>query len=348
MSTDTWKAYDVGYWTDASDWSHGIPTSTSDVVIPMGVVYITGNAGAINSLSIQSGALLIEAGLDVLGPAGFGSAGVATGYIDVSGSLEFASGQITTIAENCSFILDGGFIADAGHLNSNSALTGLETIAGELALDGPFGGQLNIKGPLNVTRSGEIMAIGGGSWKLEADGVLTNNGLIGREGGKIFVSTTKGLINHGTIGLTADDVRLAGPLTNDGRVSVNADSQNFYWWVGGAGSFELIGAGSNLGLFGGVDGHQTIYFDSREATLTLRDTSAYFGKIGGFGAGDTIDAKDFRTGTTWDFVENSNNASGVLTLMNGVDEARLLFYGSYAKGDFSVASSSAGTSIKFV
>jgi hypothetical protein len=361
MTTDTWKGGE-GNWTVASEWSEGIPTSTSDVVIPVGsaAVYIGSDVGSIKSLSIaqasgdNSAALRITSrgSLDVLGPAGDGSTGVLTGYLQpMGGSIVFESGQINTIAANSDLYLDGaGVVADVGHLHTNSALDGLETVAGQFDVLGSV--PVIVSGSLDVAKGGLIDVGGyGGTSQLDVHGVLTNNGLItdifGEGSSNSLITTTKGLTNRGTIMLEYDDYRLGGSVTNDGKIELISDSQDFYWWVGGAGSFDIAGY-SNAGFYGGVDADQAIYFGGAAATLTLRDASAFFGKIGGFGAGDAIDAKDFRKGTTWSFAENSNNASGVLTLMNGADEARLLFFGSYAKDDFSFTSSSAGTSIKFV
>ena len=63
------------------------------------------------------------------GGAGFGTAGVLSGYVELSGdsAIEFASGQITSLAAGALLILYGNdaFIEDSTALGSNSALTGL-------------------------------------------------------------------------------------------------------------------------------------------------------------------------------------------------------------------------------
>ena len=71
------------------------------------------------------------------GVAGFGMAGILSGNVDLSGgAIEFASGQISTIAPGASLSLNYGnaFIEDSTALGSNSALTGLADIAGALVL----------------------------------------------------------------------------------------------------------------------------------------------------------------------------------------------------------------------
>ncbi|HTV34282.1 MAG TPA: hypothetical protein VME69_14505, partial [Methylocella sp.] len=58
-----------------------------------------------------------QALLDVRGAAGFGTAGTLTGTVDLTGNsaIEFASGQITTIASGATLDLNGpaAFIEDA-------------------------------------------------------------------------------------------------------------------------------------------------------------------------------------------------------------------------------------------
>ena len=66
-----------------------------------------------------------------------------TGYIELANNsaIEFASGQITSIAAGATLRLDGGssFIEDAGALGSNSALSSLATNAGSLSLENGAG-----------------------------------------------------------------------------------------------------------------------------------------------------------------------------------------------------------------
>ena len=81
-----------------------------------------------------------QALLDVTaGSAGFGTAGTLSGSVGLSldSAIEFASGQISTIAADAQLSLIGNdaFIEDSTALGSNSALTGLASIiAGSLNL----------------------------------------------------------------------------------------------------------------------------------------------------------------------------------------------------------------------
>ena len=86
------------------------------------------NTGEIRLLGSSANQAL----LDVTGSAGFGTAGVLSGNVRLAGdsAIEFASGQITSLAANAQLRLNGNdaFIEDSTALGSNSALTGLASI----------------------------------------------------------------------------------------------------------------------------------------------------------------------------------------------------------------------------
>ena len=89
------------------------------------------NTGSIN----LTGSSADQALLDVTGSAGFGTAGVLSGTVELAGdsAIEFASGQITSLAASAHLTLNGNdaFIEDSTALGSNSALTGLASIGGD-------------------------------------------------------------------------------------------------------------------------------------------------------------------------------------------------------------------------
>jgi hypothetical protein len=80
-----------------------------------------------------------QALLDVTaGSAGFGVVGTVTGFVGLfqDSAIEFLGGQISTIAASSTLYLSGNsaFIEDSTALGSNSALTGLADIEGNLTL----------------------------------------------------------------------------------------------------------------------------------------------------------------------------------------------------------------------
>ena len=158
-----------------------------------GVIYLEGGSSA-------------QALLDVQGAAGFGTSGTLTGTIDSYGdsAIEFASGQITTIASDGQLYLGGpnSFIADAGATGSNSTLTGLSENDGSLDLES--GESVSTTGDLTNTGtiSVNVISSGGGS-SLAIGGTLTNSGTlnIGYNQTALSEVSAQGLANSGTIDL---------------------------------------------------------------------------------------------------------------------------------------------------
>ena len=133
-----------------------------------------------NTGSIRlTGSVGNQALLDVTDSAGFGTAGVLSGDVDLSreSAIEFASGQITSLANGASLGLDGAdaFIEDSTAPGSNSALTGLASIG--------VGAILGLHNKAAVSTTGSLVSdelirldpIGGdGGSTLTVGGTLTS------------------------------------------------------------------------------------------------------------------------------------------------------------------------------
>ncbi len=195
--------------------------------------YIGTNLGTIN----LTGNTSVEATLDITGAAGFGMASVLTGTVVISGDalLEFASGQITTIAANSGLTLNGpdAFVADASNTSSNSALSGLATITGGLNLQDI--GTLTTTVAMTVTGNLDVdngYQTGGST--LHIGGALTNDGAvsIGTDGLSAATTVTAtGLDNAatGAIYLAGNGnsdfealLTVSGSAVNDGAVNIDA------------------------------------------------------------------------------------------------------------------------------
>jgi hypothetical protein len=267
--------------------------------------------------------------LDVTtGVAGFGTAGTVTGNVGVyDSSIEFLSGQISTIAASFALELRGnnGFVEDSTALGSNSALTGLADIAGSLYLE--TGCSVSTTG--SVTNSGFLgvdyqynYSLGGST--LSIGGALTNTGMleIGNSTRSFDSVTAKSFVNSGTVDLTSNGANLAaldvsGETTNSGAISIASYTEELAGAVGGTGSFSLSTA--NLQFDSSVSAGQTIT-ETGADELTLKLAQSFLATISGFGTGDTIDATNFHAppATTFNFLENSAMTGGTLTLTDGV------------------------------
>ena len=108
------------------------------------------------------GASTVKATLDDAAAAGLGAANTLIGDVSLSGDalLEFASGEITTIDSDSGLSLSGpkAFVADKSSTTSSSALTGLNTIDGNLTFIN--GATVTTSGALS--NSGSIILDNGG------------------------------------------------------------------------------------------------------------------------------------------------------------------------------------------
>jgi hypothetical protein len=320
-------------------------TASSLVNSGAGFIDLTGAAGA-------------QALLDVTGGAGFGAAGTLTGTAQLAGdsAIEFASGQIATIAKNGMLQLSGNraFIEDGTMPGSNSALTGLTDVAGALEM----------YGDVSVTTTGALLDSGsiyldfpghtGGSTLSIADQLIITGTLDIGDGTLLSPDsvTAKSFVNSGTVDLTGHGTNLAalnvsGVTTNNGAISISSDTETLAGAVGGAGSFKLLNA--HLLFDSSVSTGQTIT-ETGADELTLKQAQSFAATVSRFGTGDTIDATNFlKTATTYHFVENLMGTGGTLTLHDGSLTANVLMTGDYSKSSFSLApDSGTGTLVKFV
>jgi hypothetical protein len=252
----------AGTLTNTGDIYIGNLGLTAPTTLTVGGLVNSGYLSVIGSdASLTDGATL-----DVNAIAGFGTTGVLTGsvYIDGTGVIEFASGQIGTIAAGASLELrDLGELADAGSLGSNSALAGLTVNDGDLIVR--FGNAISLTG--NLLNAGNFY-LQDLDTATAADvntiaGTLTNSGYIYM--GSLGLSqpttlTVGGLVNSDYLSVVGSD----SSLTNGATLDVNA----------------IAGFGTTGVLTGSVylDGTGVIAFASGQigtvaagASLELRD-----------------------------------------------------------------------------
>jgi Tfp pilus assembly major pilin PilA len=159
--------------------------------------------------------------------------------------LEFASGGISSIAASGKLVVGGGqaFVADSGATSSDSALTGLTSVAGDFELQ--RGAAMTLSGGLTLGGSLNIDTIGGAAGsQLGVSGDLTNSGTVNvgtgfnRDGGST-VTISGNLLNSGTLNIHDDTanatVVTANALTTVGTINLVGDE-----FDDGTGAAELI------------------------------------------------------------------------------------------------------------
>ena len=181
-----------------------------------------------------------QALLDVTGSAGFGTAGVLSGHVRLTGdsAIEFASGEITSLAAKAQLHLNGNdaFIEDSTALGSNSALTGLASIGANAIFDLENGASVSTTGALANDGSVYLDGYSGdGGSSLTVAGALTNSGglVIGNRflsasdkvtaaaldnTGDIFSSPATAFFNQALLDVTAGSAgfsAIAGVLSGD-------------------------------------------------------------------------------------------------------------------------------------
>ena len=368
----------------------GALTNTGGIFMGTSFFPVASDTLTADTLS-NSGTIYLQdvALLDVTtGAAGFGTTGTLTGNVTVRGhsAIEFKSGQISTIATGASLTMlsfsrgVNPFIEDSTALGSNSALTGLTDIAGSLLLQstslsttGPLtdSGSLDLENGASLSTTGSVTNSGvlsldtyygvGGS-TLSIGGGLTNTGTLdigaiaAFSPGPSASVTAKSFVNSGTVTMAGKGatilaaLNVSGATTNNGAIDIFTDTEELAGAVDGAkGSFSLSMA--NLQFDSSVSSGQTINETGADA-LTLKQAQSFAGTISGFGTGDTIDATNFvKSGTTFDFVENSAMTGGTLTLTDTSSSltANIQMTGVYTKSEFTLApDSGTGTLVKFV
>jgi hypothetical protein len=235
-----------------------------------------------NTRKIQlTGSGANQALLDVAGSAGFGTAGVLSGNVQLAGdsAIKFASGQISTIAAGATLALSGNdaFIEDSSALGSNSALAGLADIAGSLKLSD--GASLST-GPLTNTGSidlSQALLDASGGAGFGTAGVLTGvvslagDSAIEFAGGQI-TSLNGSLYLNGDNALIEDSTALDSNSALTGLASIGAGA---YFALYNGASVTTTGALANDGVLD--------LFDGSSLTAASLDNKGYVA-LGGSGA----------------------------------------------------------------
>ena len=162
-------------------------------------------------------------------------------YLASDALLEFASGQIGTIDGTVQLNGSNALIADAGTLATNSALNGLNTVAGYLYLLG--GNSLSVSGNLSLTGSGRV--------DLDAYSSEANGGSSLTIGGTLTNSSNDGqAIDIGNGNISAGDAVTAAALNNTGDITIagNGTIQSTLDITTGAAGFGTAGVETGVGL----------------------------------------------------------------------------------------------------
>ncbi len=300
-----------------------------------------------------------------------------------SGTLEFDGGGIlggTIGGGNGKVVLDGTFSAAAGETETVTFASGaLLAAAGTGTAYFSGAGTIASKGAVAIGNNGGV-----GLW-LEDDVIWENEGTVNDAGRLLFgVVGGDGAILDNAAGSTFD-ISAQGTVFQTGNSNVTATIDNagtFDKNSGGgvadiqvaivnnktiastSGILDLqdavtgsggiyVGEGASLELDSTVGAGQELVYVSGGGKFLLDDldvngANLFSGRIDSFGSGDSFDVGDFGEGTTFNFVENSNNAAGQLQLTDGSTLATINFVGHYSNENFvATYDGNGGTLFKF-
>jgi hypothetical protein len=228
MATDTWLDSEDN-WTNASDWSDGVPTRTSAVVIDQGGPLITA------PISASSVTMSPDGGLD------FVSAGTSTISGDVTGgflTVDYNSGGGTEVNIGGALNVGDGAIGDGvtigdffNSLSANDGITAarLNNVGGAILLNGTMSPGPLYRATLDIKGSVDM---GAGAGVLTGDVGLDGDSLLEFGGGQVTTIAADGVLGlSGPDAYVADagslssNSALLGLRTNDGRFTLDQDEQ---------------------------------------------------------------------------------------------------------------------------
>jgi hypothetical protein len=304
LPSSHWTNSSGGNWSVGSNWSNGVPTSTTNVFIDAAGTYtvsldtaatvasltVGGGASGTQTLSIPSSTTLSPGGASTIESNGslVVNGGVLTGAGDltVNGAMTFSSGTLTGTGNliiptagtmsitgtGSNKFLDSRTINNSGTINYDS--TGSVYVQGTTVINNLSGGNVNLK-------SDGLFAYNGGSPQFNNGGTLTRNTGTGAIAlGLAFANTNTVSVQSGTLSFDLGGSATGGSFSVAGGATLRfGGSFNFPLdassSISGAGSVEASGATvSHAGSYN-MSGGTT----ASGGTLTLTGTVSSLGPV---------------------------------------------------------------------
>jgi hypothetical protein len=327
--TDSWQDLSDN-WSTSADWSNGVPTSTSDVLIARGDPLLDAST-TIHRLTLGNntapGGLTISGSSTVLTVSnGFTSTSVSPKNL-----LELKSGAEMDVS-------DGFTNYEGVYLNNNSTV------------------KVNGTGGFNFGLIDLNNTSGQGGELFSANSFTNyNDMLVGSLGGRLSSTAeinVPNFDNEGTVQLFGSagvhaKLSVGTALTNNGSIHFNSDTDTIASDVTGTGSLDL--SKSTLTLGGDVSSGQQVIFANGVGQgvshLDLNDSVDFAGTVETFfTSGDTVTAHDFAyASTTVSYTQDGSQACH-WTLTSGGSSATIHFgHEACVRSDFTICSSAGGS-----
>jgi hypothetical protein len=254
-----------------------------------------------------------------------------SGDIDNTGTIELdstTSGTLLQIIQSGITLHGAGQMTlsddDSNVVSGTSQEVTLNNVDNTISGAGQLGA-----GELDLINSGNIIATGSHSLTIDTGtNVIENFGTLESTGsGGLVVNS--GIDNSGQILAHGSEITLNGTVTGSGNVAVD---------------------GIATVTFGAAASVNTTLAADAVATLVMRDSIDFSGKISGFDANDHLDLKDmtFANGVSLAYTANQAGTGGVLQISDGAHTANIALLGQYDAASFtSAGDAGTGTLISY-
>jgi hypothetical protein len=345
-------------------------------ILNLGTIQVTGGALSVSGNFLTAGTIEIAAGEGLVAAGdgdlagaitGAGALTLGTGITILAAGLELDVADVTIAGTRAEAAL-GGSLDYAGTFAAKTgaslALDGATLTLGssdswsEATITGPGGvvtdgktklSALSITGTVQWLNAGILTATGALALGEAAGDAVTFTNAAGANfqiSGNVGIATGaasgSGFVNDGLLEKIAGSAvsEIAVVVANDGLIKVESGTLDLADAVTGTGTLK-IDSGATIEAGAAVAaGQEAVFVGS--ATLLLDQGETFGGKLSGFAAGDTLDLRDFGSGTTIAY------AAGVLTATDGALTASVALLGQYAAAGFAAASDgSGGTDITY-
>jgi hypothetical protein len=281
MAVDTFQGGSGGAWQSAFNWTGGVPTSTSDVVIPAGTLLVVSLANATetaNTITVGAGSELLVTSNDTFNDLNASASSGTFGFVDVvAGDFVIGNGiynnsgtfQLDSTTPSQSRLLIGGNVTfdGAGQINftisgtggaGSNQITSQSGIATLTDIDNKIFGSGTIldinfinKTTVETGVSGTLII-----WGDAGGGSFNNQNLLrADEGGTLILGSG-----------TGNDANIA----NTGTIEIDESGTGSNTKMEIRGNVTIDGAGGGQIVFGGPSSaNNAIVSDGNPATLTL-------------------------------------------------------------------------------
>src|SRR5438093_1088580 len=244
----TWNGNVSTDWSNASNWTGGVPGASDKAIIPAGRPFypvLTGNKKSVGSLQIDAGAsVTVSSDLDL------SKSTSAADSVVISGTLDWTSGVMSLAGPAVSLTVNSGGVFKAR--SGTYGLPGFPAIS------------------LNANSTVEY---GGANQTITVDSVLSTYGHLKTSGTgvKTWSTGTAAIINGNLEVGGASTLTLGGHITVNGNLSIGSGTT---LGVGSNRNITLNGNWTNNGTFAQGGGGATVTLNSSTAQQTILGTTA--------------------------------------------------------------------------